>query len=240
MRAFRSKMMKSQKVLILGNKQYRNFKLDEIVDSFDIIYRFNLAWPGKNNGTKFGRLAMCSHVYNNFVARTLDKEAIIQIYECDYELSFLGEWYDFFQENNEKFEEMYHENEPNWDAWNEMLESYGSPYIFSKMASTGYSTIFRNLEQGSEIYVLGFTLCDDELRETVGDAPGIAIRREQGANCHSFSDERQILAWLHNSKKVDASLCMLNDTEEISFKPNMYNTEPSQFILKLLKQEADA
>jgi len=55
--------MKKQKVLILGNKQYYNFRLNDIVDSFDIIYRFNMALPGKNNGTKLGKLAMCSHVY---------------------------------------------------------------------------------------------------------------------------------------------------------------------------------
>ena len=39
--------MERQKVLILGNKHYYNFKLNDIIDSFDIVYRFNLAYPGR-------------------------------------------------------------------------------------------------------------------------------------------------------------------------------------------------
>ena len=61
--------------------------------------------------------------------------------------------------------------------------------------------------------------------------------KNQGESCHSFSEESRILAWLHNNKKVDASLCMLEDTDELSLKTNEYNTEPSEFILNLLNNK---
>jgi len=224
-------------ILILGNKHYYNFKLDDIIDSFDVIYRFNLARPGRNSGTKFGKLAMCGHVYHNFVSSPLSKECMINKYQSDYTAEFVSEYYDFFQENKGKFDEIFHQNEHNWQQWNAMLGEYGSPHRFSKMATTGYSTIFRNLQEGNEnIYVSGFTLCDKEIRQTIGEEDDFALSKNQGAGCHSYCDERKILAWLHNNKKIDASLCMLEDSEQLSLKDNVYNTVPSQYILDLLNR----
>ena len=224
-------------VLIIGNKPYYNLKLDAIVDSFDIIYRFNLAAPGNNNGTKFGKLAMCSHVYENFVSRPINKDSMIEFYQSDYTAEFVGEYYDFFQKNKDKFDEIFHQNEHNWEKWNELLTEYGSPYSFSKMATTGYSTIFRNLQEGREdIFVLGFSLCDNEIRQTLGEEDDFSLSKNQDSGCHSFSDERNILAWLHNNKKIDASLCMLEDIEQLSLKENTYSTSPSQYILDLLRK----
>ena len=230
--------MSKQKVLVLGNKPYYNLNLSSVIDSFDVVYRFNLARPGQNNGTKFGRLAMCSHVYQNFVNNPISKEHIINIYQSDYTAEFVNDWYDFFQENKEKFDDIFHQNEYKWQQWNSMLEDYGSPHRFSKMATTGYSTIFSNLQEGNEnIYVSGFTLCDKEIRQTIGEEDDFALAKNQGRGCHSFSDERDILAWLHNNNKIDASLCMLEDTEKPTLKNNSYNTEPSEFILDLLNEE---
>ena len=230
--------MISQNILILGNKPYYNLKLNNVIDSFDVVYRFNLAHPGENNGTKFGELATCGHVYENLVLKPLSKERMVETYKDDYSAAFISDWYDFFQENKENFDEIFHQNEHNWNEWNKMLERYGSPHRFSKMATTGYSTIFRNLAAGNnKIYVAGFTLCDNEIRKTTGEEDEFALAKNQGlVGCHSFSDERDILAWLHNNKKVDASLCMLEDTEELSLKTNVYNTEPSEFILDLLRK----
>lgn len=227
--------MADQNILILGNKHYENLNLDAIVDSFDIIYRFNLACPGRNNGTKFGRLAMCSHVYKNFVSNPLSKKHIIEKYQKDYTAEFVSEWYDFFQENKEKFDKIFHQNEYKWQQWNAMLGEYDSPHKFSKMATTGYSTIFKSLQDGNEnIYVSGFTLCDKEIRQTIGEEDGFALSKNQGGGCHSFSQERDILAWLHNNNKIDASLCMLKDAEKPTIEQNKYDTKPSEFILDLL------
>lgn len=227
--------MADQNILILGNKHYENLNLDAIVDSFDIIYRFNLACPGRNNGTRFGRLAMCSHVYKNFVSNPLSKKHIIEKYQKDYTAEFVSEWYDFFQENKEKFDEIFHQNEYKWQQWNAMLGEYDSPHKFSKMATTGYSTIFKSLQDGNEnIYVSGFTLCDKEIRQTIGEEDGFALSKNQDGGCHSFSQERDILAWLHNNNKIDASLCMLKDAEKPTIEQNKYDTKPSEFILDLL------
>ena len=117
------------------------------------------------------------------------------------------------------------------------------------MVTSGYSTIFRLLQEGTEnIYVAGFTLSEKETRRTViplrlykkpkYDNGDRLIDHVHGrGNCHSFSKERDILAWLHNNEKIDASLCMLKDTEEYTLEDNKYNTLPSQYIINLLNGE---
>ncbi len=231
--------MKQEKVLIIGNKPYNNLNLNKVVDSFDEIIRFNMAYVGKNNGTKFGNLALCSHMYEHFVINPIKKDDIVRHYGHELEAEFLHDWYDFFQENKNKFDTIFYENPHNWTKWNNMLKQYGSPYKFSKMASSGFSAIFRNLADNKQVCVFGFTLCDEEVRKTEGEMNQISINKNKGKGSHSFTDERQILAWLHNNKKIDASLCMLEDTEGVRLKTNIYNTEPSEFILNLLNKEKE-
>tara|TARA_R110000824_G_scaffold401682_1_gene613579 strand:- start:3773 stop:4480 length:708 start_codon:yes stop_codon:yes gene_type:complete len=224
----------TKRVLILGNKPYYNLNLNKIIDSFDVIHRFNMCLPGQNNGTKFGNLGMCGHMYQNFVRRPLSKKQIIKTYSSDMSPIFLSCWYDFFQENKEKFDSIYREIV--WRGSNGLLRKFGSPHRFSKLLSVGHSAVMRSWAASNDTYVCGFTLCDNEIRKTMGEEDEFALVKNQGHGYHSFSDERDILAWLHNNKKIDASLCMLEDTEELSLKTNTYNTEPSQYILDLLKR----
>jgi len=201
--------MEKKKVLVIGNKQH-GLKLDKVIDSFDVVHRCNLAWMGKGNGTVFGKLAMCNHVYQNFVKTQNSKQEIIGLYSTDYTNEYLSEWYDFFQENKDRFEEIYYQNENNWSQWNSMLEEYGCPHRFSKMASTGYSTIFKSLTDGSnEVHISGFSLDKNELRASVGVLDSVTENENAGGRWHSFSDEILILNWLHKNKKINASLCML-------------------------------
>ena len=228
----------TKRVLILGNKPYCNLNLSNVIDSFDVIHRFNFARPGKNNGTKFGNLGMCGHMYQNFVRRPLSKKQIIKTYSSDVSPIFLSCWYDFFQENKKKFDSICHAK--SWQRSNGLLKRFGSPHRFSKLLSVGHAAVMRSWAASNDTYVCGFTLCDDEVRTTMGETDEFAkeknIRSDLRKYCHSFSEERKILAWLHNNKKIDASLCMLEDTEKVSFKANSYNTEPSKFILDLLNK----
>ena len=229
--------MKQEKVLIIGNKPYHNININKVLDSFNEIYRFNMAFVGKNNGTKFGKLALCSHMYERFVKNHIQREHIIKYYGHEMNPDFLYDWYDFFQKNKHNFDEIFYEKNNNWSKWNHMLKEYGSPHKFSRMASSGFSTIFRNLSNNREVYVFGFTLCDEEIRKTDGEKKEVSVNKNQGKGTHSFTDERKILAWLHNNKKLDATLCMLEDTKNINLKPNSFNTKPTEFVLNLLKQD---
>jgi len=225
------------KVLLVGNKPYNNFNFSKIIDNFDVIYRFNMAIPGKNNGTKFGKLAMCNHIYNNFVDNFISRDKMISIYGKETETSYLDEWYDFFQKNKNKFEEIYHQQESYVGRCDQMLSEYGCDRRFERIVSTGHATIFKLLEQGySNIYVLGFTIRLDEIRETLGELKTFAKAKHEGnIGVHCAAKESGILAWLHRKNKIDASLCMVKDTEELNIETNEYETKPSEFIINLLK-----
>ena len=224
-----------KKVLVIGSKPYSNFKLNKIADSFDIIYRCNLAWPGRNNGTKFGRLVMSSPIYPNFVAgKVLSKERVLEVYSNGYHREYLSDWYDFFQLNKTKFEEILYVPIGEGVAFNATLKSYGCPHRFTKLPRTGYITIFNALKNPfNEVYVMSFSLAGDEYRISTGLTEEAS--RSEGEGCHSMSDEINILTWLHNNKKVDASLCMLNDTKELSIQADN-GMKPSEFILDLINK----
>ena len=54
-------------VLLIGNKIYKHFQFNEILDHFKNNYRFNFALSNKNNGTICDRIVLNNHVY--FTAR---------------------------------------------------------------------------------------------------------------------------------------------------------------------------
>tara|TARA_R110000824_G_scaffold3379_2_gene15981 strand:- start:3338 stop:4021 length:684 start_codon:yes stop_codon:yes gene_type:complete len=222
----------TKKVLVVGNKPYSNFKLNKIADSFDITYRCNFARPDHNNGTKFGRLAMCCHIYENFVRNPASKKKMMEIYSDEFDTTFLNDWFDFYQLNKTRFEEIFYQ-QPEASQWNKMLDGYGCPHRFTKEPRTGYSAVFRALrdEPNNEVYVMSFSLAGDEYRKSRGVKEKTA--RAEGHGCHSMSDEINILSWLHNNKTVDASLCMLNDTKELNIQADKY-MKPSEFILDLI------
>jgi len=230
--------MTNKKVLIVGNKPYENFKFDDIIDSFDIIYRCNLAWPDNNNGTKFGRLAMCDHIYLNFVSKSLSKKEIFDLYGSGYDNAYLSDWYDWFQSNKPNFEEIFH-MAYNTSQWNSILSSYGCPHQVTRIPRTGFSTIFKALSESteshssSEVFVCCFSLSGDEFRKSFGLKDETA--KAEGQGCHDKNNEVNILTWLHNNQKVDASLCMLTDTEEPTLQTD--NMQPSPFILDLINKK---
>jgi recombinational DNA repair protein RecR len=104
------------------------------------------------------------------------------------------------------------------------------------MPSSGYTVIFENLIAGNKVFVLGFTLKENEVRKTIGEIEEVANAKNSGERCnsHSFTEERDILAWLHNNNKIDATLCMVEDKKDLSFENNKYNTKPSDFVINLL------
>jgi len=228
--------MSNDSIIIVGNKPSVNLNLDRVLDSFNDIYRFNLCVVGKNNGTKFGKLAMCCHIYRNYMEKQYSIDQTLRTYGSELEETFLREWYDFFHINKNKYKKIYYQ--PNkMHEWNNMLNTYGCSYRFSRSARTGYSTIFENLKKDNKIYVTGFTLIDDEIQKTMGEINSFAEAKNKGLvkRHHNFVEESKILAWLHNNGKIDASLCMLKDTAEPSFEKNSYNTEPSDFIISFVE-----
>ena len=229
--------MAKKNIVIVGNKLLENLNLSKAIDSFDKIFRCNLATVGLNNGVNFGSLAMCQHVYDRFVANPKDKSAIMDLYGPEYEDDYLSEWFDFFHNNKDNFEEVFHLDETQKNSFNRILGEYGCHLIFDSMPTTGYSlvmTSLRDLKEDYNIFVSNFTIDKEETRESLGVTESQTYQDNFGASCHSFKRESEILRWLHKNNIIDASLCLFNDNEKISVNEDEDGLKVSDFISNLI------
>jgi len=229
--------MAKKNILIVGNKLIKNLKICNAIDSFDKIFRCNLATVGSGNGFSFGSLAMCDHVYNNFVTHPKDKSEIMDLYESEYEYNYLSEWFDFFQNNKDNFEEIFYQNGRQQDIFNKILKEYDCPYIFDMMPTTGYSLVMsclRDFKEDYNIFVSNFTIDKEETRETLGSTEPKTHQDNSGSSCHSFTREGEILRWLHNNNIIDASLCLLNDNDKPELDKDKDGLKVSDFISNLI------
>ena len=229
--------MAKENILIIGNKPFKNLNLSSYIDSFDKIYRCNLATVGSTNGHKFGSLVMCQHIYDRFVAIPIPKNEIMNFYESEYESDFLNDWFDFFQKHKNDFKNIYYLNEEQKYYFNDILEEYGCPFRFNRMPTTGSSlimTLLRDSDKDVNIFISNFTIDRKENRKSSGVTKFQTDIENSDRGCHSFSEEIEIVRWLHQNKKIDASLCSLDDINEISVIKTNQGLEFSGFISNLI------
>ena len=89
--------------------------------------------------------------------------------------------------------------------------------------------------KSGKVFVSNFTIDRKERRKSAGVTEFQTNTENSGGGCHSFSEEIEIVRWLHQNKKIDASLCLLNDTSEISVNETDEGLEISGFINDLIK-----
>jgi hypothetical protein len=206
------------KILIMGNKPYKKFKFNEIIDSFEEICRCNLSLPNRNNGTKYGKLALCSHFYENLIRHPVSLERFIDIYKEEYIEEEIAEFFNKF--NPSDFEDVFYAA-PDASRCNRWLAKHNCPYSFSRrlMPRTGYTVLFGALSSPTQaIYVSHFSIREEraESYATIG----------KPSDCHDPSEEANILRWLHSNSYVDASLCLLEDETLPTLAPDDLELSP--------------
>lgn len=225
----------SNKTIVIGNSPYKNLNISQFIDNnIDTIVRCNLALPDGNTSSRYGKLALCSHIHNRFFVLPQGKQgeekdehwkSVIEEYKPNYKLEHLNTFIDRYAYNGEaeKFEDIYYE-EPDTGAYNRKLESLGAP-TFLQQPRTGHSAAMRRLLKGDKVFLFGFTVFEDEERVTDYVREG-----KYESECHNKQSEIKVINWLHNNGHIDASLCLLEDTQDIKFK-NHPTISPSKFIL---------
>tara|TARA_R110002110_G_scaffold52171_2_gene152284 strand:- start:185 stop:892 length:708 start_codon:yes stop_codon:yes gene_type:complete len=225
-----------EKILVIGNKPYHNLTMNTLIDEFENNCRCNLiiVSPQYNTGTKFSKLALCNHAMEVLHITPLDRQEFIKFYNEDaypVDIKYLGEFWDFFQENKHKYSEIFHSPISSASKWNQMLASYGCPHRITKVPRSGMSVIFENLAKQKKVFVINFSLYDTVRIGWGGTYPD---DYDENQTCHSKDDEINILFWLHNHGYVDATLCMLEDTEVPTLKCE--NIQPTAEGISLLQK----
>ncbi len=211
----------SNKILVIGNKPYHNLQLNPILDKFEHNVRCNFVVPGNNNGNVYDQLALCNHLYENFVQNPASLEKIVDFYGAEYDLDYMHETYTPFLNSIDKYKKVFHAEHNNGHRQNKTLKDIGCPYRLNKIPRTGITVVLDLIERGKEVFVTNFSITD-EVRHSYCLKEGFAEESyiNGGSKCHSLHEELDILRWLHTSGHIDASLCLLEDNTELCFAKN--------------------
>ena len=226
-----------KEVIIIGNKPLNNFPMGKIIDSFENNVRCNFIIPGRNNdGHTFDKLAMCSHEYHYFKENDADLEEILNVYTPRYNEENIRETLPAFKENISKYSEIFHATD-NTSESSSFLRSVKCPHSIMGLPRTGFRVIMDNIIKGYSVFLVNFSLPHTEHPEfgfvedknmnteasksEVEDERSRVRKFEEGGvwhpSVHHTKNEVQIIKWLHEEEIIDASLCLIADTPELSY-----------------------
>jgi len=192
-------------MLIIGNKPYRLLDMNPILDSYPSNTRCNMALPNRNNGTICDQWALCNHLYGNVIINKTEINKFKKIYH-KYKSEKIDDFFKDINKYKNLYKRIYHAKNSSGKLFNTFLKGKGSPYSFSKLPRTGYTSLFENLLKGEYVSVFGFSVIN-EVRSTYYVKEG----EEENLAYHSKEEELLILNWLHNNNIIDATLCFLID-----------------------------
>jgi len=205
-------MSQNKPVAIIGSKHYDNLNLSNVIDYFDRNVRCNLGIPNGKNGTKKDEIALCNFIADRYLHNKYSWDQLKQIFEeksrGDFKEEGLKHFYDNF--NPSDYTQIWL-IQPIVDRYNDILSLLKCPFKFSKQPRLGYAMILEKLYQGYIPVVIGFSIFDEPRLSSYGATSKEVIY-------HDKNDEIKILKWLHDSKIIDASLCLLEDTVDLRYK----------------------
>mgnify|MGYP003634877382 FL=1 len=217
--------------VIIGNKPYKKLKVNKLLDSFAGNIRCNMGIPKENNGSIKDELAVCSHIFDNFLKQKSDWDTVVKIYGEEYKEEYLKYFYDNF--STEDYNSVWYADASNvCGRYNNFLEHNRCPDRFNKQPRTGFVCVLERVLSGGWPFVFGFSLTE-ETRKSYYVNDFVFQREDDNRSCHSKHDEIEILRWLHEKKFIDATLCMLKD--ESSPILECGGLEPSSIIVGALQ-----
>lgn len=213
-------------LLVIGNKPYKKFEMGKVIDTFENNVRCNLGIPNHNNsGQVFGELALCNHLYDNLISKNITKkDAFYGRYKHAFLQKETEDVFEDFRKHRNKFTKIYYAK-PAAGKYNNFLSKNGCPLRFRKQPRTGISVVMEKIISGKQVFVTNFTIENSEKRASF-------YTKVSDSAVHSAEEEIAILRWLHQAGKVDASLCLVEDREKLSFKD--CGLKPTDFIKKRL------
>ena len=226
----------SNKILLIGNKKYKNTKITPILDLFNRNIRFNMSLLNQNNGTKGDIVILNNHVYDTYMNkgnRMSSMKRYERIYNIpiDYQIKF------FNQLDNgiirDVMKQFYQQKDVAYI--NKVLKELKCPYQLKTLPRLGFSGIIRFIKQKPILY--GFSLIKRLEPHLYNNEKPAKTHDEQVIRSgHDSWNEIDIVKWLHSNGYVDATLCMLKDVQgEYSFE-SIDDLQPTKEVCELLKK----
>ena len=213
-------------ICLVGNKLFTKLNIGKHIDKFNKIIRCNMSLPMGHNGTKFGELSLCNHLYEDFITLKRSTEEFKERHQ-EYNDEDMNHFTKNFNPDN--FESVYISPILGTE-YNKFLTELGCPHTFAKQPRTGFIELMRKVMSGEKIAVSHFTINNKEERNSW------YVKLGKGdSECHHATSEINILRWLHKNNLVDASLCLLKDEKELVFYDEENELEPTEFMLEFIQ-----
>tara|TARA_B110000211_G_C14019179_1_gene526813 strand:- start:117 stop:863 length:747 start_codon:yes stop_codon:yes gene_type:complete len=236
------------KVLIIGNKPYKNLSIGKLIDNFqnNVRCNFSIPLPEFNNGAIYDELALCNHQWSNLVQKNLSLDDIIKLYRDAYNVEYMQKYYSLYKKSLKNYKRVWYAKEDTRN-FNEGLSNIGCPYKISAIPRTGYTVMLQKILEGKSVFVTNFSIqkevrfsiyVDKEysLKEYESEKNKKQGKKESIPTCHDSSTDVKILRWLHDHKIIDASLCFLQDVDDRKYilDPNLEKGVISDYISELV------
>jgi len=217
-------------IICLGSKAYNQINISPIIDTFHPI-RHNFQLPNNNNGTKYGQYIFCNHLWG-YKDKTI-QDIINKYGEQSFSLiknTHLKKWKNALV--NSKIKDISPQTN-NWNIMNQYLVSIHSPVLFNALPRIGHLSMMSVLMQNRKPFLFGYSLnnINDSHQYTNKIFTKKDIKNIINITCHDYKQEMKILIWLHQNNYIDATLCSLVDTPDLTFDCNII--QPTPYILEL-------
>ena len=218
-----------ENLLIIGSKDYL-LNLSNILDRFKNNVRINTSIPNGRNGFVIDTLYLNNHVFDNLIKKRCSINTLKKIYSHIPSST----------ENIKKLkkitdEKKYNKVKQQFDIGrpvksNLVLKNLGISQKLKLQGRCGLQCILEFLKNNHKnIVIYGFSV-DEKNNKHITHKKDTRV-----SNYHSVSEEHKIIKELHRKKLIDATLCMLEYTEEPIL--DCTELEPSEKCLKLLLEE---
>lgn len=234
-------------ILFIGSKPYVNAKITKMLDSItENTVRHNMSLPDRNNGTHCDKLYLCNHLHWNIVKKKLCESNMLSVYQKQYKRDSIIDFVaNFDKDKYTSIELMDGTNKSHTIKINKFLKSVStdSSLRFTKQIRTGMLslllTIIKHEEEikkgDMEILVFGYSITN-EVRLSSYVKDDVSARVHAISLNHSAAEEVNVLRWLHKNKFVDATLCMIEDTDDLSIATPVVGLEPSLRVMSIIEE----
>ena len=213
-------------VIICGSRKYQNRNFDELVDSFEVIVRNNMLLPDMGYGKKDSTIQVCNnHVHNHYQLKT-EVDELYSEYKEKTDMEHIKKFYNFFTNSQSKFVHYEHNNSK---LMFYIIHSLGIDHTFSPgkwLLKCGLSYAAQCIYDGVKPFMVGFSLQRNDLMQHSHN------HHTNLYGGHDHQGEIDLIIKLHQKGLVDASFCLIEDKEEISFSNEF---EPTPQALEILK-----
>jgi hypothetical protein len=219
-------------IICCGSKKYSNIDLSKIVDSFAVIVRHNMLINTTIYGKKESTFQVLnSHIYTQYKNNASKEQWVNKYLKFGIQKERIEEFYDYINQNKKTKFLFYQGN--NHGTLNHILHQTKCKHRLNKMPRCGLAYVADSIMQKNKPFLIGYSLDADENKKHQQNTIEPSIVH------HQPDIEPKIIAHLHNNGIIDATLCCVNDTQNISLNSKIKHTTESISILETIYEHIE-